>query len=623
VDLNGFTPCSALVKGLSRFHRRLVDAHQPPSAAEGIRRLDQSFRFAALTSSRRRNPWGQCCDPVLRSIEPARRSRPATLLDAPHDRNGPLDLVLISSEIASAVPVEELAGSRVVLLAAGHDAIDQVGAALRANPGTAVVRLISHGDPGSLLVAGQRLNRDSLARRAEDIAGWRKHLAAEAEILLYGCAVAATPEGRSFVDAIAALTGAEVAASTTPTGSTAMGGDLRLDYATGAIKAITERFDPAWDQSGLILAAPVFTSVASAEFTRTVAGTFTAAAAGATQYALAQATLFSDPFTSLASDWTLANSAQISGGALTLNPATSAVTDGSLILPKLGASSPGSFTASFDYTVANVLLGTASGTSFNYGAITSNSGSPTGMVGSNGLVVSFLEAASTLSGTVPASVEVRWNGTLIGKAPVTLGSGAKPVQIKLDGANRLTVNYDGSQLISMDLAGKVNAADRSTWQFALGAKNGGTNLSSHTVDNLAIVTNGVLPAGLSLDPSTGVISGTPTAANSAGEQVFNLEASNADGSTSQPFKLNLASGAPVFSSSSTAATLPGVPTTIALAAAGAAGPTTYSVAAQGLVSTTLANAGTLPTGEVGAFYWTVLAPDIVNSRREEQGSISV
>jgi hypothetical protein len=27
--------------------------------------------------------------------------------------------------------------------------------------------------------------------------------------------------------------------------------------------------------------------------------------------------------------------------------------------------------------------------------------------------------------------------------------------------------------------------------------------------------------------------------------------------------------------------------------------------------------------EVGAFYWTDLAPDIVNSEREEQGSISV
>jgi hypothetical protein len=29
------------------------------------------------------------------------------------------------------------------------------------------------------------------------------------------------------------------------------------------------------------------------------------------------------------------------------------------------------------------------------------------------------------------------------------------------------------------------------------------------------------------------------------------------------------------------------------------------------------------TGEVGAFYWTVSAPDIVNSGREEQGSVSV
>jgi hypothetical protein len=27
--------------------------------------------------------------------------------------------------------------------------------------------------------------------------------------------------------------------------------------------------------------------------------------------------------------------------------------------------------------------------------------------------------------------------------------------------------------------------------------------------------------------------------------------------------------------------------------------------------------------EVGAFYWTVPAPDIVNSGREEQGSVSV
>jgi len=30
-----------------------------------------------------------------------------------------------------------------------------------------------------------------------------------------------------------------------------------------------------------------------------------------------------------------------------------------------------------------------------------------------------------------------------------------------------------------------------------------------------------------------------------------------------------------------------------------------------------------PNSEVGAFYWTVLTPDIVNLGREEQGSVSV
>ncbi|MEY4839206.1 MAG: hypothetical protein RLZZ374_114 [Cyanobacteriota bacterium] len=31
----------------------------------------------------------------------------------------------------------------------------------------------------------------------------------------------------------------------------------------------------------------------------------------------------------------------------------------------------------------------------------------------------------------------------------------------------------------------------------------------------------------------------------------------------------------------------------------------------------------MAVNEVGAFYWTVLAPDIVNLGREEQGSVSV
>ncbi|MCX7225831.1 MAG: putative Ig domain-containing protein, partial [Burkholderiales bacterium] len=367
------------------------------------------------------------------------------------------------------------------------------------------------------------------------------------------------------------------------------------------IQAPSNRLGRAWNASGLSLAAPVFSSPASADFTRTVAGSFTPAASGSPTYSIAQNTFFATDFTTLPAGWTLRGSAAVNGGACVLNPVTASTT-GSIVLPKLGASSPGSFTASFDYTAANVTAtgNTATiGTSFNYGVLSATTGSGTGMVGSNGLVVSFLEAyikAGAVPITVPASVEVRWNGTVIASAPITFGSGAKPLQIKLDAANLLTVSYDSAQVLHVNLSGKVNTASRTQWQFALGASNTASNASSHTIANLAITSNGVLPAGLALDANTGVISGTPTTAAVAGTQVFNLVTTNADGTASQPFSLNIASGAPVFTSADTNSMLPGVAITVSVAAPGSAGATTYSVDPQTLVTTTLANAGTLPAG---------------------------
>ena len=53
-------------------------------------------------------------------------------------------------------------------------------------------------------------------------------------MLLYGCNVA-TGVGQSFISAISSVTGADVAASTNPTGAASLGGDWQLEAATGNI----------------------------------------------------------------------------------------------------------------------------------------------------------------------------------------------------------------------------------------------------------------------------------------------------------------------------------------------------------------------------------------------------
>ena len=495
----------------------------------------------------------------------------------------PPQLVFISPEIAALVPQEELAGARVFVLDATQDAIAQVGLALQAHPGASVVRVISHGEPGSLMLAGQRLTRDTLRDRSAEIAGWRKHLAPGADILLYGCSVAGTPDGRSFVNTLAALTESDVAASANLTGSATLGGDLTLEYATGAIEARTGRFGPGWDRAGLILPAPAFSSNPTATFTRTLSGSFTAVASGSPTYSIAQKTHFASDFTTLPEPWMVTGHTALSGGACVL---TAAQTDqaGALILPKLGADSPGSFTATFDYTVTGVTAG--DGLSLNYGVLANTTGSVSSML-STGLVVTFIE-----SGT--PRIDVLWNNVVVGSATNTFAGTATAVEIKLDGSGLLTVSYGGVQKIALNLGSKVTAADRSHWQFAFGAATTASS-NSHAIDNLAIVSNGALPAGLTLNAGTGVITGTATTANNAGVQAFNLVATNGDGATAQYFSLTVASGAPIFTSAATSPTVPGVTGLFTVAASGTAGATTYGVG-KTLISTTLADATTLPTG---------------------------
>lgn len=125
----------------------------------------------------------------------------------------------------------------IVLLDAARDGIEQISERLAQERGLDAVHIVSHGEAGALQIGATRLNFDTLLADATAVSRWRLALNGGADLMLYGCDLAASGDGRALVDALSRLTGADVAASIDVTGGTAAGGDWVLEYAAGDIQA--------------------------------------------------------------------------------------------------------------------------------------------------------------------------------------------------------------------------------------------------------------------------------------------------------------------------------------------------------------------------------------------------
>lgn len=114
-------------------------------------------------------------------------------------------------------------------------AIHQITQTLAGRSGITSLQLISHGSDGNLQLGNGYLNSSDLTAYSSEIHSWSSALAPGADILLYGCNVAQSDIGKVFVQQISQLTGADVGASTDPTGSAIGGGNWTLEYWTGKI----------------------------------------------------------------------------------------------------------------------------------------------------------------------------------------------------------------------------------------------------------------------------------------------------------------------------------------------------------------------------------------------------
>ncbi len=128
-------------------------------------------------------------------------------------------------------------GMEVILIDGAADGLAQIAAALQGRSGIDAVHLFTHGAPGMLQLGSSLVTQASLAGHAADMATVRAALADGADLLLYGCDVALGEKGSAFIAALAAATGADVAASVDPTGSALLGGNWTLEAQTGKIEA--------------------------------------------------------------------------------------------------------------------------------------------------------------------------------------------------------------------------------------------------------------------------------------------------------------------------------------------------------------------------------------------------
>lgn len=125
----------------------------------------------------------------------------------------------------------------VVLLDPQFDGVQQISAALRGYQGLQAVHIISHGVADGVQLGNQWLRSGNLAEYASDLVSWRDSLATGADLLFYGCQLAADRGGQDLVDGLGLLTGADVAASSDLTGQARLGGNWELEYQFGAVSS--------------------------------------------------------------------------------------------------------------------------------------------------------------------------------------------------------------------------------------------------------------------------------------------------------------------------------------------------------------------------------------------------
>ncbi|WP_338846529.1 Ig-like domain-containing protein [Massilia sp. W12] len=132
-------------------------------------------------------------------------------------------------------------GVDVVVLNAQQNGLQQIADYLAQHNKVDSIQILGHGWEGDVWLGSTYLNQAALENNRTLLGKIGQSLNSGGDILLYSCNTGRGEAGLAFVDTLAALTGADVAASSNRTGA---GGDWNLEVRRGAIEA-DNPFSPA------------------------------------------------------------------------------------------------------------------------------------------------------------------------------------------------------------------------------------------------------------------------------------------------------------------------------------------------------------------------------------------
>ena len=139
--------------------------------------------------------------------------------------------------LVDAVP----ANAEVHILSGDSDGFGQISEILEHHDRVDEIHIFGHGAAGEARLGTASLSLETLTTHSDTLAVLKNTLTEDGDILLYGCDIAAGEEGEAFIEELAELTAADIAASDDITGA---GGDWELEFNSGPIEANTIE---AWD----------------------------------------------------------------------------------------------------------------------------------------------------------------------------------------------------------------------------------------------------------------------------------------------------------------------------------------------------------------------------------------